>query len=91
LLGIFPDPFNTDTTIVYKVCKDADVDAVIYTVSGEVVRRLHQQAVKGWNNLYWDGKNNAGRDTASGVFIYSIEATSGDDRQKLWGKVAAVK
>ncbi|MGD0566689.1 MAG: FlgD immunoglobulin-like domain containing protein, partial [Candidatus Goldiibacteriota bacterium] len=91
MLGIFPNPFSTDTTLVYKVCLAADVEAVIYTVSGEVVRRLHQQASPGWNSLRWDGKNDSGRTTASGVFIYSIEAVSGDERNKFWGKVAAVK
>jgi len=91
ILGIFPNPFSTDTTIVYKVCLAAEVNAVIYTVSGEVVRRLQQQAVPGWNSLRWDGKNDSGRTTASGVFIYSVEAVSGDDRNKFWGKVAAVK
>jgi hypothetical protein len=91
MLGIFPNPFSTETTIVYKVCLAANVDAIIYTVSGEIVRRLHQQAVPGWNSLHWDGKNNSGRSTASGVFIYSIEAVSGDERNKFWGKVAAVK
>jgi hypothetical protein len=83
ILGIFPNPFSTDTTIVYKVCLAAEVNAVIYTVSGE--------AVPGWNSLRWDGKNDSGRTTASGVFIYSVEAVSGDDRNKFWGKVAAVK
>jgi hypothetical protein len=67
------------------------VEAVIYTVSGEVVRRLKQHAANGWNALHWEGKNNACRDLASGVFIYSIEAVSGSDRKKLWGKMAELK
>jgi hypothetical protein len=67
------------------------VEAVIYTVSGEVVRRLHQHAASGWNALYWDGKNNSFWDSASGVFVYSIEAVSGDNRRKVWGKVAEIK
>lgn len=91
LLGAFPNPFDSWTKIFYKVCKAAEVDAVIYTASGEVVRRIHQQAQPGWNRVYWDGTNNAGRNTASGVFIYSIEADCGDEKQKLWGKVAEVK
>jgi hypothetical protein len=91
LKGAFPNPFHADTNIAYLVCKDSEVEAVIYTVSGEIVRRLYQHAVSGWNALYWDGKNNAGRNAASGVFIYSIEAVSGSDRKKLWGKVAELK
>ena len=89
--GAFPNPFNTKTEIFYKVCVDAEVDAVIYTVSGELMRRMHGRAVPGWNSMDWDGKNDAGKNAASGVFIYSMEAVSGGERQKLWGKAALVR
>ena len=91
VLGAFPNPFNTQTKIFYKVCEDSDVDAVIYTASGETARRIHQRAARGWNSIAWDGKNDAGRSAASGVFVYCIEAVSGGERLKLWGKVALVK
>jgi len=91
LLGAYPNPFTTGTRIIYRICKDSVVDAVIYTVSGEVVRRINRQEAAGSNMIYWDGKNNAGNNTASGVFIYSVEAVSGNDRRKLWGKVAELK
>jgi hypothetical protein len=91
VLGAFPNPFNTYTKIFYKTCVDADVDAVIYTASGEIARRMHQRTTRGWNSIDWDGKNDAGKNAASGVFVYSIEAVSGAERQKLWGKVAQVK
>lgn len=90
VLGVFPNPFKDETGIVYKVCKDADIDAVIYTVSGEVVVKIHQKASQGWNKLYWDRKNNAGKTAANGIFIYSIEASSEGEKQKLWGKAAAI-
>jgi hypothetical protein len=91
VLGAFPNPFNTKTKIFYKVCVGADVDAVIYTASGEIARRIHRRAAQGWNSIDWDGKNDAGKNAASGVFVYCIEAVSGGERQKLWGKVAQVK
>jgi hypothetical protein len=89
--GAFPNPAATYTYFIYNVCRDSGVDAVIYTVSGEVVRNLHQNAAAGWNHLYWDTKNNSGKGSASGVFIYSIEVTSDDQKRKIWGKVAVIK
>jgi hypothetical protein len=35
--------------------------------------------------------NNKGAGVASGVFIYCIEAISGGDKIKKWGKLAIIK
>jgi hypothetical protein len=89
--GVFPNPASTYTYFIFNLCRDSDVDVVIYTVSGEVVRNIHENAAAGWNHLYWDTNNNNGKGSASGVFIYGIEITSDDQKQKIWGKVAVVK
>ena len=91
LKGAFPNPASTYTYFIYNICRDSDVDVVIYTVSGEVVRNLRQSAIAGWNHLYWDTYNNSQKNSASGVYIYSIEVTSDDRKQKIWGKVAVAK
>ncbi len=63
----------------------------IFTISGEVVTELSQQGLSGMNRLYWNAKNRSGKDVASGIFIYSLEAAGGNDRKKLWGKLAVMK
>jgi hypothetical protein len=82
-----PNPFSQGTNLIFYLCRQADVNVKIYTISGEVVRELSQQGGPGMNSIYWDAKNGAGRPVASGVFIYSIEAAG----QKSWGKMAVVK
>ena len=86
-----PNPCSNGTNLVYYLCAEAEVTAKIYTVSGEVVRELSQQGEPGMNSIYWDTNNNSGRGVASGVFIYYIEATEGEYKQKQWGKMAVVK
>jgi hypothetical protein len=76
LLQNFPNPFNIETWIPFQLSEDADVSIVIYELSGRVVRRLelgykqagHHTVVK------WDGRDESGREVASGVYFYTIRA-----------------
>jgi flagellar hook assembly protein FlgD len=91
LIGNYPNPFDYGTNIVFKICSQADVTLKIYTISGENVETMTESKSAGKNNFYWDCRNNHRINSASGVFIYSIEAVSGVDRKKQWGKMALVR
>lgn len=89
----FPNPFKDSVEIVYWISVAADINLKIYTVSGEVVvEKAGLKAYPGNNSFHWDGKNRSGRNAASGVFIYRIEAiTATNEKAVVMGKVAAVK
>jgi hypothetical protein len=93
LKGSFPNPFSMDTDIVYWLSRDADVRIKIFTVSGEVVKQAAGIAGHaGYNSFYWDGRNNSGKETASGVFIYKITAsTATQGERSVISKCACVK
>ena len=91
MIGSFPNPALTDVNIVYALCRDSDVRAEIYTETGEKVRTLRSLGTIGRNVLYWDCRNNRDSGVGSGVFIYSMEAISGIDRTKKWGKLVVVR
>ena len=82
LLANYPNPFNPETWIPYQLSKPADVTLMIYTVDGQMVRRLalgHQRAGMYQNRnraAYWDGKNAFGEPVASGLYFYTL--TAGD-------------
>ena len=83
----FPNPFNPDTWVPYKLAKDVDVAIRIYDVAGRLVRTLdlgHKPAgfyTSKSKAAYWDGKNEAGESVSSGVYFYTLQA----------GKFAATK
>lgn len=69
-----PNPFNAQTTIPYALPKAGSVHLVVYDATGQRVRTLvdgHQQA--GSYAVVWDGKDGAGRDVASGVYLVRLE------------------
>jgi len=94
LYGNSPNPFGpSGTWITYWLQVDARVDITVYDVSGEKVRSLPSYPGRaGDNETFWDGKNDAGRPVASGVFIYRLAATSARGEQAHdFGKCAALR
>ena len=73
LLANYPNPFNPETWIPYRLAKPADVMLTIYATNGQPVRSLalgHQPAGNYVNRAraaYWDGKNAFGESVASGI------------------------
>ena len=77
LLPNYPNPFNPETWIPYRLASTTDVSITIYTSDGKIVRRLTMghQAV-GIHQEHWDGKNAYGEKVASGIYFYTL--TAGD-------------
>ena len=82
LLPNYPNPFNPETWIPYRLAKSADVAFTIYGANGAVVRTLalgHQAAgiyQSRSRAAYWDGRNAMGEPVASGIYFYTL--TAGD-------------
>ena len=80
LLANYPNPFNPETWIPYRLAEDAFVTLTIYDGSGRVVRTLdvgHRIAAVYENRskaAYWDGRNEVGERVASGLYFYHLLA-----------------
>ncbi len=80
LLANYPNPFNPETWIPYRLAEDAFVTLTIYDGAGQIVRTIdlgHQTAAayeSRSNAIYWDGRNQVGESVASGVYFYHLSA-----------------
>ena len=80
LMPNYPNPFNPETWIPYRLAEDAGVTLTIYDTSGNMVRRLelgHQSAgfyESRSQAIHWDGRNEFGEGVASGVYFYHLSA-----------------
>jgi hypothetical protein len=76
----YPNPFNPETWIPFAVSNDTNVEIMIYTSSGQLVRRLDLGRKPAGiyterdKSAYWDGKNEAGEFVGSGIYYYTIKA-----------------
>ena len=69
----YPNPFNPSTTISFYLASPGHISLAIYDISGSVVRALLDESKPaGHHTALWDGKNEGGRETASGVYYYRL-------------------
>ncbi len=82
LLPNYPNPFNPETWIPYRLAHAANVTFTIYDTKGVPVRRLDlgYQPVGDYTDrakaAYWDGRNDSGESVASGVYFYQLRVSS---------------
>ncbi|MBI3580013.1 MAG: T9SS type A sorting domain-containing protein [Ignavibacteriales bacterium] len=93
-VGNFPNPFNPSTTISYQLVEDANVTLEIYDVMGRKISSLLQeQKQAGYYTAKWEGKDNSGRQVATGMYLYRFTAapTSGKQPFTKSGKLLLTK
>ena len=89
LLRNYPNPFNPETWIPYRLAADAFVTLTIYDVNGQIVRTLdigHQTAAVYESRskaVYWDGRNGVGEPVASGIYFYTLTANDFSATRKM--------
>ncbi len=88
LLPNYPNPFNPETWIPYRLGKDAEVTLTIYDARGDVVRRfdLGYQPAGAYETrsraVYWNGTNDFGETVANGVYFYSLSTNDYNHTRK---------
>lgn len=80
LLLNYPNPFNPETWIPFKLAEASQVSLTIYDRTGRVVRSIdvgHRPAAVYQTRakaIYWDGRNDFGERVASGMYFYTLTA-----------------
>ena len=80
LLQNFPNPFNPETWLPYRLAADAPVTLGIYNVRGQLMRELNLGVQKAGGYLtretaaYWDGRDQVGETVSSGIYFYTLHA-----------------
>jgi flagellar hook assembly protein FlgD len=89
LLPNYPNPFNPDTWLPYRLAKESAVAIRIYNHSGTPIRTL-SLGVQGQGDYlsfqeaaYWDGRNDAGEPVGSGVYWCTLDAGDYQETRKM--------
>ena len=80
----FPNPFNNSTVFRFAVSTQNDVVLSIYNLVGQPVATLVDGPyAAGLYTVRWDGRDDAGRSLASGVYLYLLKTESQITVRKL--------
>ena len=89
LLANYPNPFNPETWIPFKIAQDSTVTARICDITGKQIRIIELGHIAAGNyvesskEIYWDGKTDTGVQVSSGIYFYQIEAGDYADTRKM--------
>ena len=71
----YPNPFNAGTVVHYRLGKRGSIDLGVYNAVGQRVRTLARGVLpSGDHRATWNGRDEFGRDVASGVYYYRLQA-----------------
>ncbi len=79
-----PNPFNPVTVIDYALAQAGDVSLRVYDLNGRMVRELvngPQSATR--YQVEWDGRDDAGRSLASGVYFYQLKGPGIQETRRM--------
>jgi hypothetical protein len=80
----YPNPFNAIATIEVFAKNDAHLNVTIYDTNGRMVKRVWSGAVPtGHKSLIWRGKNDAGNEVATGVYLVKVTSPEGAKITKI--------
>jgi hypothetical protein len=89
LLQNYPNPFNAETWIPFQLSDDANVTVSIYDIQGQLVQKIGLGKLPAGiyvskdEAVYWNGRNNAGEEATSGVYIYHLQADNYITNKKM--------
>ncbi|MCF7814069.1 MAG: T9SS type A sorting domain-containing protein [Candidatus Cloacimonetes bacterium] len=85
-VSIYPNPFNPQTSIALNLTetdKQNPVSVGIYNVKGQLVRTLVDNEVITNASIIWDGTDNTGRHTSSGMYFAKVNTQSNTITKKM--------
>jgi Sortilin, neurotensin receptor 3,/Secretion system C-terminal sorting domain len=81
----YPNPFNPSTKIRFQIPDNSVVSIKIFDLTGREVATLisNQKMQKGLHSVEWSGKSSAGKNAASGVYFYVLNAGDFSQTRKM--------
>ena len=80
-----PNPFNPSTWIPFELARSGYVRLTIYNLAGQKIRTLLDKELAAGigYTTFWNGKDDAGRDVASGVYVAEMTGGGGAFKQTV--------
>jgi hypothetical protein len=80
----YPNPFNPGTQFDYEIQEPARVKITVFDLLGkEIVTLVNEPRPAGIYSVQWNGSDAAGRQAASGIYFYRIQAGDRTDIRKM--------
>ncbi|MCF7911400.1 MAG: T9SS type A sorting domain-containing protein [Candidatus Cloacimonetes bacterium] len=84
LTGNYPNPFNPETEIYFRIPENMEVELKVYNLKGQLVRNLvDSYMTAGQHSLVWNGRDNNDEAVSSGVYFSYLKAGNTVQSRKM--------
>ena len=84
LLGAVPNPFNPSTKLSFEMAAAGHARLKVYDTGGRLVATLlDERRNAGRHHVIWDGRDNAGRMSSAGVYLYRLETDGYNETKRM--------
>lgn len=88
----FPNPLKDDTYFTFMLSQPGDVAIRIFTVAGNLIREILANSLNaGYNQVYWNGRDDKGSIPANGVYLYKVTARDDGLENSGFGKLVIMR
>ena len=79
-----PNPFSPATAIRFELARAGYVRLSVYDIAGRLVRTLVDTSIQaGSHSVAWDGRDERGREMASGLYFYRVAAGAATETRPM--------
>lgn len=79
-----PNPFNPETRLSFNLGDESDVVLEVINILGQKIRNLVEERLpSGDYQVIWDGTDDEGRQSASGIYFYRLRAGDFTQTRKM--------
>lgn len=79
-----PNPFNSGTVIEFSIPKSAYTEVKVFNLLGEeVITAFQGRLTAGPHQVTWDGKDNHGCPTSTGIYLYQVKSGGYQQTRKM--------
>ncbi len=80
----YPNPFNPSTTIKYELRRAGNVTLTVYNLLGRHIRTIFSGKQEAGSHVStWDGRDDQGKQAATGVYFYRLSANGASETRKM--------
>ncbi|MBB17585.1 hypothetical protein CMK22_20150, partial [Candidatus Poribacteria bacterium] len=89
LLSNYPNPFNPETWIPFRLAEATTVSFSIHDIHGNIIKHVDLSHLNAGvyeskdRAIHWDGRNKSGEHVVSGVYFYTLHAGNVKTTQKM--------
>jgi len=71
----YPNPMKNGGHFTFVITEGSDITLTIYTLTGRKIKTIKKpNSQTGYNQIYWDGKDDDGDEIANNTYFYKIKA-----------------